>query len=68
MIFDLENDPYVYDQKCKDCRWWGPDYLTGKLKCNVHRPVKKGRKTESSWCWKWERRKGEGYEESECLY
>ena len=58
MAFDFDNDPCAYDQKCKDCRWWGPDMWTGKMGCRLPNPVKKGRKTENTWCWMWERRKG----------
>ena len=51
------DDPYVYDQKCSNCRWWGVDWLTDKEGCQLPQKVKKGRKTGNTWCWKWERRK-----------
>ena len=51
-----DDDPYVYDQKCADCKWWGVDWLTDKEGCQLPHKVKKGRKTENTWCWKWERR------------
>ena len=56
-MFDAERDPYVYDQKCRDCRWWFPDHITGDIGCQQPAKVKKGRKTEDTWCWKWEGRR-----------
>lgn len=59
-MFNPENDTYVYDQCCRNCRWWNPDPVTDKMKCRNCRSEHKGKERADGdgWCWCWQYKGG----------
>ena len=52
----FEDDTYVDDQCCKNCKWWNRDILNDHLKCCNRRSEKKGKETDKKdWCWCWQK-------------
>ena len=57
-IFDVTDNTSVDDQCCRNCKWWNPDLMNGKLKCHNYRSEKHQKKTKGSeWCWCWQKDK-----------
>lgn len=56
---DGRDETYVYDQHCDNCRFWGPDMETGKMKCKNGRSERRYQETRGDgWCWCWTKVRG----------
>lgn len=58
MMYREEDEIFVYDQKCAECRWFGEDLFTGEAKCRNRKSEKQDSTNSEDWCWRWEKRRG----------
>lgn len=53
---ERDDEVFVDDQCCRNCRWWNRDVLTDHLKCGNRLSEKRGKQTEGrDWCWRWQK-------------
>lgn len=54
--YEREDETYVDDQRCGNCKWWNRDIFTDNLKCGCRGSEKRGRQTTAKdWCWCWKK-------------